>query len=146
MTRIWNAAEVAARFVLGATFVYWGARKLVDAIGLGAPDAGGWTAYMERFGVPGALLPLVILTELGAGLLLIFGAYTRAAAILLAGFCILANYFFHTHFDLPPPAGHFNWIIFIKNFAVAGGLLAIAAHGAGDWSFDGLGRSRRQSK
>jgi len=118
------------------TFVYWGGRKLIDVVGLGAPDAGGWAPYMQSAGIPGALLPLVIMTELGCGLLLIAGWRTRTAAFLLAGFCILANYFFHMKWALPPPAGHFNWIIFIKNFAVAGGLLAIAGRGAGSRSID----------
>jgi putative oxidoreductase len=146
MERHWKAADLLGRAILGATFLYWGGRKLVDVLGMGAPNAGGWTGYMERVGVPGSLLPVVILTEIAGGLLLMLGLYTRAAAIALAGFCILANYFFHMNFDLPPPAGHFNWVIFIKNFAVAGGLLAIAAHGASDWSLDSVRRLKVRSK
>ena len=128
--------DFIGRQFLGATFVYWGGRKLIDVLGLGAPDAGGWAAYMNNAGVPGALLPLVILTELGGGLLLMAGWHTRKAAFLLAGFCVLASYFFHMAWDRPPPVGHFNWIIFIKNFAVAGGLLAIAGRGAGSLGLD----------
>jgi putative oxidoreductase len=135
-----NWLDLVGRAALGVTFIYWGGRKLVDILGLGAPDAGGWASYMEKAGVPGALLPLVILTELGGGLLLLVGWRTRSAAVLLAGFCVLANYFFHMRWDLPPPAGHFNWIIFIKNFAVAGGLLAIAGRGAGEFSVGGWRR------
>jgi len=130
-----NWAELGGRALVGLTFVYWGARKLVDVLGLGAPDA-GWGSYMEKAGVPSELLPLVILTELGCGLLLVVGLRTRTAALLLAGFCVLADLFFHTRWDLPPPGGHVNWIIFIKNFAVAGGLLAIAGRGPGLLSLD----------
>ena len=136
-----NLIDLSGRAIVGATFIYWGGRKLVDVLGLGAPDGSGWSQYMERFGVPGALLPLVILTELGGGILLILGLFTRQTAIGLAGFCILANYFFHTNFDLPPPSGHFNWIIFVKNFALAGALLVVAASGAGEWSLDSKLRS-----
>ena len=136
MSTMRNMLELAGRVLVGVTFIYWGARKLVDVLGLGAPEHGGWTGYMERFGVPGELLPLVILTELGGGLLLVLGLFTTPASIALAGFCVLANYFFHTRFNLPPPSGHFNWIVWIKNFAVAGGLLVIAARGAGQWSLD----------
>jgi putative oxidoreductase len=128
--------DLGGRAALGLTFIYWGGRKLVDVLGLGVPDSGGWTAYMEKAGVPGTLLPLVILTELGGGLLLLAGWQTRIAAFLLAGFCVLANYFFHMNWALPPPIGHINWIIFIKNFAVGGGLLAIAGRGPGEFSFD----------
>lgn len=135
--------DLIGRALLGMTFAYWGGLKLVETLGIaGRSDGGGWGAYMEAAGgVPGELLPLVILTELGAGLLLIAGYKTRYAAFALAGFCVLANWFFHMGWDRPPPAGHFNWVIFIKNFAVCGGLLAIAGRGAGRWSLDG----RRES-
>ncbi|HEY0626549.1 MAG TPA: DoxX family protein [Allosphingosinicella sp.] len=138
--------DLLGRALLGTTFIYWGARKLVDVLGIGAPDQGGWTGYMEARGVAGELLPLVILTELGGGLLLLIGFKNRYAAIALAGFCILANWFFHTGFDLPSPVGHFNWVIFIKNFAVAGGLLVLAGRGAGAYSLDGrVGARGRES-
>jgi putative oxidoreductase len=135
-TALADLLDLAGRATLGATFIYWGGRKLVDVLGLGASDAGGWVPYMEKAGAPGVLLPLVILTELGGGLLLLAGWQTRIAAFLLAGFCVLANYFFHMSWTLPPPIGHVNWIIFIKNLAVAGGLLAIAGRGAGKFSID----------
>lgn len=130
--------DLAGRALLGLTFVYWGGLKLVETLGIaGRPDGGGWATYMEAAGgVPGELLPLVILTELGCGLLLIAGWKTRYAAFALAGFCLLANWFFHMGWDRPPPGGHFNWVIFVKNFAVCGGLLAIAGRGAGAWSLD----------
>jgi putative oxidoreductase len=51
--------------------------------------------HMQAAGVPGALLPLVILTELGGGLCILLGLVTRWAAIALAGFCVLAAYLFH---------------------------------------------------
>ena len=128
--------DCAGRLLLGLTFVYWGGRQLVDYLGLGAPDGGGWAAYMSAAGVPGALLPLVILTQLGGGLILAIGWRARLAAFLLAGFCLLADLFFHMHWDAPAPAGHFNWIVFIKNLAVAGGLLVIAGRGPGRLSLD----------
>ena len=55
----------------------------------------GTAEHMNAAGVPGALLPLVILTELGGGLLVLLGLFTRYAAIALAGFCVLAAWFFH---------------------------------------------------
>jgi putative oxidoreductase len=137
MNRFNDLLDLAGRALLGITFVYWGGLKLVESLGIaGRPGGGGWGSYMEAAGVPGALLPLVILTELGGGLMLIAGWKARYAAVALAGFCVLANYFFHMGFDRPPPAGPFNWVIFIKNFAVCGGLLAIAGRGAGKWSLD----------
>jgi putative oxidoreductase len=128
-------ADFVGRLILGGTFIYWGQRKLVDVLGFGLDNRGGWTEYMEARGVAGELLPLVIATELGCGLLLAVGFRTREAAIALAGFCVLANWFFHTDFSTPP-SSHFNWVIFLKNLALAGALLSIAARGAGLLSID----------
>jgi putative oxidoreductase len=139
-----DALDCAGRGLIGLTFIYWGGRQLVDYAGLGAPDGGGWTAYMSAAGVPGILLPLVILTQIGGGLMLACGYRARVAAFLLAGFCLLANLFFHMHWDAPAPAGHFNWIVFIKNLAVAGGLLVIAGRGPGSASLDAW-RARRRA-
>jgi putative oxidoreductase len=95
----------------------------------------GTQSYMESYGVPGMLLPLVILTELGAGLLVAFGLLTRLAALALAGFCVLAALFFHN--DL----GDANeFIQFSKDMAIAGGFLALVAFGPGNWSVDALWR------
>ena len=55
----------------------------------------GAQGYMEAAGVPGVLLPLVILTEAGGGLCVLLGLFTRWAAIALAGFCVLAAILFH---------------------------------------------------
>jgi putative oxidoreductase len=54
---------------------------------------------MQAHGVDGRLLPLVILTELGGCLLMLFGLKTRWAAITLFGFCLLTALFFHLGAD-----------------------------------------------
>ena len=95
----------------------------------------GVSGYMAQHGVPAALLPLVILTELGGGLLVLFGLKTRWAAIALAGFCLLTALLFHL------AAG--ETIQFQKNLAMAGGFLTLATAGPGRWSIDGW-RSRVQ--
>jgi putative oxidoreductase len=80
-------------------------------------------------------LPLVILTELGGGLLVAVGLLTRWAAIALAGFCVLTALYFHMS---PEEAVHFY-----KNFAIAGGFLVLAGLGPGGWSLDAWLRARR---
>jgi putative oxidoreductase len=85
--------------------------------------------YMSQNGVAPVLLPLVILTHLGAGLLVLVGLKTRWAAIALAGFCLLAAIFFHMGADQTTDFG--------KNIAIAGGFLALATFGPGPWSIDG---------
>ena len=87
--------------------------------------------YMTAHGVSGALLPLVILTELGGGLCIALGFLTRLAALALAGFCVLTALFFHTGFSDVE-----QLINFQKNLAMAGGFLALVVFGAGALSVD----------
>lgn len=115
---------LAGRFLLSAIFVQSGWGK----IGRYASTQ----AYMEKMGVPGSLLPLVIATELGLGLLIVIGWQTRIAAFLIAGFTLLAGILFH--YD---PGNSGQMIQFMKNIAIAGGFLMLVANGPGPWSIDG---------
>lgn len=81
--------------------------------------------YMQAMGLPGALLPLVILVELGGGLLLAAGLFTRWVALALAGFTLVAALIFHTHFG-----DQIQMIMFMKNLSITGGLLLLAFPGA----------------
>src|SRR6185312_2808989 len=65
-----------ARAMLAYIFIVEGVGKIAGY----AVVAG----YMQAHGVDGRLLPLVILTELGGGLLVLFGVKTRWAAIALS--------------------------------------------------------------
>jgi putative oxidoreductase len=91
----------------------------------------GTQGYMESMGVPGALLPLVILTEVGGSIALIVGWRTRWVAAALALFTLLTAAIFHTNFS-----DGTQMIMFMKNLSIAGGLLFIAAHGAGACALD----------
>ncbi len=118
------------RLLLAYLFVHEGYGKIGDYAGV--------QDYMAQFGVSPMLLPLVILTELGGGLLIAFGGFTRAAAVALAGFALLTAWFFHRSDD-PDSAVHF-----LKNLSIAGGFLVLAANGAGAWSLDALFGARRR--
>ena len=91
----------------------------------------GAQGYMEAAGVPGVLLPLVILTEAGGGLCVLLGLFTRWWAIALAGFCVLAALFFHWH-----PEDQMQMINFMKNITIAGGFLVLAGAGPGALALD----------
>lgn len=84
--------------------------------------------YMENMGVPGAILPLTILVELGGGLALLFGFQARFAAFGLAVFSIITALIFH--------GGAEDSINLMKNLAMSGGLLFLMLHGAGRLSLD----------
>ena len=97
----------------------------------------GTQQYMESQGVPGALLPLVILAELGGGLAILGGFFTRWVALALAGFSVISALLFHHNFG-----DQMQSINFMKNIAMAGGFLVLFANGAGKFSIDAL-RSRK---
>lgn len=123
-----NTTALAGRIMLAAIFLFTGWGKI------GGYD--GTVAYMAKFGVPGALLPLVIAVEIVGGLLIVIGWQTRLVAVGLAIFTLVAAYFFHTNFGDSGQRIHF-----LKNVAMAGGFLLLAVSGPGAWSVDG----RRQT-
>ena len=119
---------VAARVLASTIFIVAGFGKL------GAGYA-GTQGYMSSVGVSGELLPFVIALEIGGGLALLLGFQTRLVAFLLAGFCIISAILFHSGAD------QMQQIMFMKNLAMAGGLLAFTVFGAGRLSLDGETRN-----
>lgn len=116
-------AELLGRLLLAIIFLLAGFNKI-----------GGYSdtqAYMESMGVPGILLPLVIILEIGGGIAIALGGFTRWAALALAVFCILAAAVFHHNFADPT-----QMIQFLKNLAIAGGFLVLYVRGAGPLSLD----------
>jgi putative oxidoreductase len=109
-----------ARAMLAYIFIVEGVGKIGGYAGV--------ASYMQAHGVDGRLLPLVIVTELGGGLIALFGLKTRWAAIALFGFCLLTAFFFHMGPD--------QAIELQKNVAMAGGFLTLAICGPGPWSLD----------
>lgn len=78
-------------------------------------------AYMESFGVPPLLLPGAVAIELVGGIALALGYRARAAAVVLAGFSVMAALIFHLKWVDQNQLLHFE-----KDIAIAGGLLAFA--------------------
>ncbi|EPF74771.1 membrane protein [Acinetobacter gyllenbergii] len=117
-----NVVTLIARLLLAYIFLVAGWGKIVGYAGT--------AGYMESMGVPGALLPLVILVEFGGGLALLFGFQTRFASLGLGLFSIITAFIFH--------AGAEDAINFMKNFAMAGGFFMLMLYGAGRISLDHL--------
>ncbi|NOZ41943.1 MAG: DoxX family protein [Alphaproteobacteria bacterium] len=98
----------------------------------------GTQSYMEAKGVPGSLLPVTILFEVGFSLAIIIGWQTRLVALAMAGFSLITAAIFHSDFS-----NEIQFIMFMKNVAIAGGFLFLVAHGAGAFSLDHYFSRRR---
>ena len=124
---ITNATALAARAALSAIFL-WSAYGKFQA-----PDA--VMAYIASYGVPHPHLAYVaaLLAEAVGGLLILLGWGARWASLALAGFCLATALVFHRQF------GDENELIHaLKNLAIAGGLLHVAAFGPGRWTIAAL--------
>ena len=125
MEFVWRIAPASGRLLLAVLFLAAGANKLQS------PTA--TIAYIQQAGLP---LPVVAylgsaFAEIVGGLLLLVGFQARLAAAALAIFTVVAAALFHADFGNANQSIHF-----MKNFAVAGGLLQVVAFGAGAFSLD----------
>lgn len=118
-----NVLNLVGRVGLALIFVSAGYGKI--------SGYAGTAAYMESMGVPGVLLPLVIALELGGGLAIMAGLFTKPMALALAAFSVAAAVLFHGNVGDP-----MQMIMFMKNIGLAGGLLLLAGNGPGEFSLD----------
>ncbi|WP_036310345.1 DoxX family protein [Methylosinus sp. LW3] len=121
-----NAFAFVGRLLIAALFILGGLGKLA------APEA--TQGYIASVGLPAPLLGLgvAVIVEAGGGLLLLVGYRARLVSLVLAAFTLILAVLFHRNF-----ADQNQMIHFLKNVAIVGGLLQIAAFGAGSFSLDG---------
>jgi putative oxidoreductase len=79
-----------------------------------------------------------VLVELVFGLLLLVGWQTRWVALGMAVFTFVISFIFHDFWNADAAHHMSQFLNFYKNLAIAGGLLAYSAFGAGGWSLDAL--------
>lgn len=112
-----NIVTIAGRSLLALLFILAGAAKIAG------PQP--FLDHMAAHRIPGLLLPLVILLELGAGVALLLGWRLPFSAGALALFCVATAFGFHLNL-----ADKAERTLFIKDLAIAGALMVIAAHGS----------------
>ena len=115
--------EFVGRVLLSALFLIEGLGKISmqeDVI-----------MYMEDYGVPGMLFVPATIFEILFPLLLIVGYKTKWVASILALFTFSVAIIFHTDFS-----EEMKKILFLKDIAIAGGFMIIAAYGSSKISLD----------
>ena len=119
-----------ARVMLAAIFLIAGWGKL--------QDPSGTAAYMASQGVPGFLVWPTIAVEIGGGLMIATGFFSRWAAVILAGFTLLTGLLFHLlpGLDAEGMTRMMQMINFQKNVAIAGAFLLLALQGPGPFSIN----------
>ena len=126
---------LTGRILLAALFLVAGTRKLMAVAG-----TAGYFAKLG-FPMPEVLVWVVIVVEIGGALLLILGWHARKAAWLLMLFTLIATFAAHRFWEVDAAQYVNQMNHFLKNLAIVGGLLFVAAAGAGSASLDARRRS-----
>ena len=129
-TALQNPLTLVGRVLLALLFVPAGFSKIAGFAG-----AAGYIAS-KGLPLPELAAAAAIGVELGLGLLLLAGFQTRWAALGLALFTLVVTFIFHNFWAVPLDQVMQQKQAFFKNIAVVGGLLTVAAWGAGAWSVD----------
>lgn len=122
------------RLLLAAIFLVAGLRKL-----MGVAASAGYLAKLG-FPMPEVLVWVAIAIEIGGALLLILGWQTRRVAWLMILFVAIATAMAHRFWEFDAAQYNNQLNHFLKNVAVIGGFLYVAAFGAGAVSVDGRRR------
>lgn len=117
--------SLAGRLLIGLPFILFGIGK--------ATTYGPTVAMIEAVGLPVPPLSFLfaVTLEIVGGALLVLGYKVRPVSVLLAIFSIATAVYFHGNL-----ADQNSFVHFFKNVMMAGGLLQIAAFGAGAFSLD----------
>ena len=123
MQALTTFGPLVGRVLIGLLFLLAGLGKL--------PDVQGFSGYLASGGLPAFLAWPAVIFEIVVGAMLIIGYQTRIAALLIAAFCVVSGVLYHF-----APADQLQVAMFLKNLAIAGGVLMLAVHGPGRYALD----------
>jgi putative oxidoreductase len=114
-----------SRLLMAAIFIQSGFGK--------ATHPSATMAMLEHYNMPlpGIGYAITLLVELGGGIAFLLGWKARAAALVLAIWCVATAFVAHFH-----PGDTGSMIHFMKNLCMAGGFLQVVAYGSGAFSLD----------
>jgi putative oxidoreductase len=123
--------SLISRALMALLFVQYGIAKITGF--------NGTVAYItsNNLPMPEVAAVIAILVEVGLGILLLVGYQTRWVALAMFIYVVVLPFLFHAYWSVPPARMNMEKLMFYKDLAIAGGLAAIAAWGAGAWSIDG---------
>ena len=129
-TQLQDTTVLVGRILLGLLFVLSGFSKIAGF--------DGTVGYIASKGLPMPTIvaALTVLVELGGGLALVVGFYTRQAALILAVFTLLTAFIFHNFWAADAASKMMQQINFMKNLSISGGMLILAAFGPGSLGID----------
>ena len=130
-----HSAMLVGRILLSLVFLIAGYRKL-----MGVAASAGYFAKLG-FPMPEVMVWVAIAVELGGAILLIVGWKTRWAALLLALFTLIATFAAHRFWEVDAAQYANQMNHFLKNLAIVGGMIILAATGPGALSVDGRRRT-----
>ncbi|HEX7927050.1 MAG TPA: DoxX family protein [bacterium] len=136
MTTLTRLFPVVGRLLLSSIFVLIGVGKLYGW--------NGFAQYMDAKHLPAipVLLTMSIAVEIAGGSALLVGWRARSAALLLIAYLVPVTLQFHNFWALTDAQAQVELVNFLKNIAIMGGLLMVAAFGPGPFSVDSWLRRR----
>ena len=138
MQTLTSYAAPLGRLLIAALFLPAGLQKLADPAGT--------AGYVASGGLPGFFVWGAIAVEIIAPIFLVLGYHTRAAALVLAAFTLVAGLLYHLVPGLQGGEGAaMQMMLFYKNLGLTGGLLAFTAFGAGPLALDNRDTAQAQT-
>ena len=121
-----DSGSLLSRLLISAIFIYAGLGKIFDPTST--------MGYMKSTGMPAVrfFLVMAIIFELAGGISVLIGYKARLGALGLIVFLIPVTLIFHNNFS-----DQTQLIMFMKNMAILGALIAIVINGSGGMSLDG---------